>query len=97
MKKGRNVVEMVVAKLPAPDKLMKGKSGARVASYGDDEEEGDIGAESAVQDFCKAIGVKVDPDKLPDAVAAFKDLVHICMHAEDDEEEADDKPDDDEE
>ena len=93
MKKGRNVVEMVVAKLPAPDKLMKGKSGARVASY---DEEGDIGAESAVQDFCKAIGVKVDPDKLPDATAAFKDLVHICMHAEDDEEEPDDETDDDE-
>ena len=91
MKKGRNVVEMVVAKLPAPDKLMKGKSGARVASY-DDEEDGDVGLESAITDFAKALGTKVED--MAAAKAAFHDAVTMCMHMVHDQE--DDEEDDEE-
>lgn len=84
MKKGRNVVDMVVARLPAPDKLMKSKSGARVASYDEGE---DMGLEDAVNSLGKAFGVKLDDEQRQMAMEAIRDAVHICMHAGDDEED----------
>jgi hypothetical protein len=90
--KGRNVVDMVVARLPAPDKLMKGKSGAKVASYDDGE---DVGVEDAVTRIAKAFGAKLDDDQRQEVIDAFKDIVHICMHQEDQEEADEDETSDD--
>lgn len=84
MAKGRNVVDMVVARLPAPDKLVKGKSGAKVATYDDGE---NTGLEDAANTAAKALGVKFEDDDARQAfIDAIRDMVHICMHEGDDEE-----------
>jgi hypothetical protein len=77
---------MVVARLPAPDKLMK-RSGAREDSSDDD---GNVGEESAVDELAKAFGVKLDDEQRADAVEALRDFVQICMSRRYDEESDED-------
>src|SRR5438045_2867601 len=94
---GKNVVALVVDRLPPPDKLKSG--GGRSASYdtgsgsSKDDKAGDdssIGYESAVQDFAKALGIGKVED-MEGAIQALKDFVEMCKHDEDQEEANEDE------
>lgn len=89
---GRNVVDMVVARLPSPDRL-KERSGGRKSSSYDEEDDGEpsVGEVSAVEDFCKEIGVKPKDPKM--AAQALRDLIAICSGGKDDEESDEDNED----
>ena len=73
---GRNVVDMVVARLPAPGD--RKSSGARKRKK--DDEDSDVGLESAVMDFAKALGLHPKDVDVEAAVEAARDLVTICSH-----------------
>lgn len=94
MARGRNVVDMVVARLPSPDKLMKRSGGGRPSSsYDSGGDDSDVGYASAVQDFAKGIGAKVDDEEA--AISALKDFVRMCIHEEASEEASEDEQGDD--
>lgn len=66
----RNVVDMVVAKLPPPGKMKPG-----AAAKADDAD--NIGEDSAFEDFVAALGVK--PKDAAEAKAALADYVSMCV------------------
>ena len=68
----KSVVDMVVAKMPPPDKLKKGGYTKSDSSYDDD-----VGEESAFEDFCAAMGVK--PKDAEEARRALSDYVAMCV------------------
>lgn len=91
MAKSRNVVDMVVARLPPPDRFKSKPSGGRSSSSSYDDSGDDSGPGpgelSAVEDFCAAIGVR--PKDVKAACSALRDLITIVDQGEDDKEEAD--------
>lgn len=70
----RDVVDVVVAKLPPPDRLGK-SDGGRDAAYDEDSDQG--GEASAIEDFAEALGVRAKNPAA--AAAALRDFVSMCI------------------
>lgn len=82
----RDAIDVVVAKLPPPDRLKKG-GGERPAPEPSYDDGGDVGEESAFNEFVDAMGIT--PRDRKAARAALRDMIAICAQASEGTDEGD--------